>query len=188
MLQEVMFSMNWSSILVDPHPFMYMIVYTWKLFYTMQSRLLCIMPLSLYCLVDEVLRRSEIMPDKEKNWHFIIYFFLWNAQKVIFQHGVVHGVVKRYGQGWWSNPHGTKHPCRSSSTKQYTESGVKRKCEENETTYHYWITWLKTSQQNPSKNWQNQCFKCHKFVHMCSSVPHTWAHVRCSTKHFYLAD
>ncbi len=37
--------------------------------------LIFIRQLSLYFLVDEVLRRSEIMPDEKKNWHFIIFLF-----------------------------------------------------------------------------------------------------------------
>ncbi len=36
--------------------------------------LLILRPLSLYCLVDEVLRRGKIMPDEKKNLTFCFYF------------------------------------------------------------------------------------------------------------------
>ena len=107
-------------------------------------------PLSLYCLVDEVLRRGKIMPDEEKKtWHFVFILFFpptWPKNQRFFSR-------KLYKSSWYllisthkSNfltffssdqrqnvnfyffffllRQRTKDPCRSSSTKQYSECGL----------------------------------------------------------------
>ncbi len=109
--------------------------------------------LSLYCLVDEVLRRGEIMPDEEKKLtfhyysifssdmpknqrnffpklhqfqlnlfiftiksHFPTFFLFFPPTRVKILFFIFIFFLRR----------GTKLPCRSSSTKQYSESCLKK--------------------------------------------------------------
>ncbi len=117
-------------------------------------------PLWLYCLFDEVLQCGEIMPDEKKKLTFLfissdilknqrifspkLHKFLLNLFIfTIKSHFPTFFIFLRpesisYFFFLWR---GTKHPCRSSSTKQYTESGSRAKTTTLEKTL--WANFLR---------------------------------------------
>ena len=110
-------------------------------------------PLSLYCLVDEVLRHGKIMPDENKNLTFCFYFIFssdmtkkkqgfffrklckssWNLLiftcksnfPLFFYFFLRPEATGKVLFLFFFLRQGTKDPCRSSSTKQYSEFGLK---------------------------------------------------------------
>ncbi len=102
-------------------------------------------PLSLYCLVDEVLRHG-ITSDEKKNltFHSFLVFFSSHMHKIQKLHKSTRKLIfnrkSNFPTFFFLRPEskskslflcyflrqGTKHTCRSSSTKQCTESDLIR--------------------------------------------------------------